>query len=403
LILVPLEENAMKKLMTLFALMMLLPATALAESECSTDADCPEGSFCITGGMTDCACPPCDPDDGECPDCNCPDPTEVMGYCDSFEIDFGQIVAGECASDSDCPLDFVCQEVDVPCDTAPPCACACEPCPEDDPACDPKCDECECPEPEPCSDETQQLCVFSPTECTADADCADGFVCEAIEECYGSGSSGCVCGGCVCPTCMEGEECPPCDCPEDPVCECEDEPESFEECITVASICFPEEVVCETDADCAEDFICFDVGDSEENCVCAGCDCAPCPEGEECEPCDCPPCECGDLEGDPELMCIPAGWDEAGFLGGGDVSMGEAMGSVKGENDDTATPQSPEDGENDPNANLSGDGAEKAADDTRSESTGCTAGHNTNAAPAGLLFLLVFGLAILRRRASDVA
>lgn len=34
----------MKKLFAMLAVMMLLPATALAESECESDADCPEGS-----------------------------------------------------------------------------------------------------------------------------------------------------------------------------------------------------------------------------------------------------------------------------------------------------------------------------------------------------------------------
>jgi hypothetical protein len=146
----------MRKLLAMFAVMMLLPATALAESECESDADCPDGSYCVQAPSVTCACPPCDPDDeGECPDCECDEPTDPEGFCEEIDLGFDEIVAGECASDADCPLDFLCQDLEIPCYDTPSCACACEPCPPGQPDCDDKCDDCDCPDPVPCEEESK--------------------------------------------------------------------------------------------------------------------------------------------------------------------------------------------------------------------------------------------------------
>lgn len=396
----------------MFALLMLLPATAFAESECQSDADCPDGSYCVMAPSVGCDCPPCEPDT-ECPDCNCPEPTDPEGFCEEIDLDFDSIVAGECDTDADCPLDFVCQEVTIPCYDMPTCACACEPCPDGDPDCEAKCDDCECPEPEPCEEEDLNMCVFSPTECVSDDDCGEGFECFPIEECSGSGSTGCVCGSCVCADCPEGEECPPCDCPEEPICECDDESEpDFEEsCITLASICFPKEVPCETDADCAEDFLCVDIGTSTSSgggdCLCPACACMERPEGEECEACECPPCTCDDqeeFEVEEEKICIPDGWDEAGYVGGSnDGGSGyQAMESATdrdGHGKNTGEPEVPEGGEGDPQGNA----ADGTADDSASESTGCTASSTANGTTAAMLFFLLLGLALVRTRKSHLA
>ncbi len=393
----------MKKLLSLFALLLLLPTSALAETECESDADCPEGSYCVMVPTAVPDCPPCDPDDGECPDCPEPQPGDAVGYCEEIDLGFDGIVAGECATDADCPLDFTCQEVEIPCYDMPTCACACEPCPEGDPDCEAKCDECDCPEPEPCTEETQMLCVYTPTECVEDGDCGEGFECREIEECSGGGSMGCACTECVCADCPEGEECPPCDCPEEPVCECDDVPEEFEEeCTVLAAICFPKEVPCETDADCAEGFICFEDPEGEtsvsSDCACPGCFCE---EGDE--ECDCPPCECDEEPLPPEeyvaeMICIPEGWEDAEFLGGGGSAMGadfetNADGTPKGEQD-VEEPVSPEPGDGDGTSGAT----EESADDGSSESSGCTAGGSANAASALLLALLGLALVTTRRK-----
>jgi uncharacterized protein (TIGR03382 family) len=229
------------------------------------------------------------------------------------------------------------------------------------------------------------MCVFTPTECVVDDDCVEGFECFAIEQCSGSGSMGsCVCENCLCADCPEGEECPPCNCPEEPVCECDDEPvpEFEEECTTLASICFPKEVSCETDADCAEDFTCVDIGmgdsgGTSSDCVCPPCACPPCPEGEECEDCDCQPCECDDadddFEAEAELICMPNGWEDADYVGG----------------------------EGDPDTSKAADESEEgAADGSTDDSSGCTASATANGMPAAMMFFLLLGLALVRTRKS---
>jgi len=198
------------------------------------------------------------------------------------------------------------------------------------------------------------------------------------------------------------------------VCECEEDPEPVyeEECTTLASICFPKEVACETDADCAEGFVCFDIGmgdtDSGGDCLCPGCACPDCPPGEECEDCECPPCDCGDdedFEPEAELVCIPAGWDEADYVGGDgsgggyEATVDTAKGQA-GHDDDTIGPEAPT-GEGDPNGSAAAENEESA--DSAEDSSGCTASSTANTTTAAMLFFLLFGLVLVRTRRSDLS
>lgn len=371
------------------------------ELECEVDEDCPEGYECWMTGTQTCACEPC-PEGEECPPCECPEEEEGQGYCFEVEDWFDDIIAGECETDDDCPVQFICEEIDLPCDAYPTCPpCACPGCDPDDEDCteEPDCDCPPCEEPEPCEEETAKMCVFDPIDCEADADCEDGFECVELEECWGSGG-GCMCTDCVCADCPDGEECEPCDCPEEPECECDDE-EWEEECVVYAAICLPAEVPCEGDDECAEGFVCV-ADEGGGGCACPGCDCPPCPEGEECEPCDCPPCECE--EGEDESYCIPEGWEEADFYGGG-----QAMGEDYDKND-PENPDPDDKGATEENEEPTGEGGDGAAAQTEDEpETGdyepwdgkgnpdCSTGTGGNQASLLLLAFALLALAVVRR------
>lgn len=443
----------MKKIFSLFVLIGMLGIPALAGAdevlECADDADCPDGMICAIADCKPCPdgaeCPACEPmgecyevytpegceTDADCPDdmecvpmpcacacmaceegeecepCECPDCPDDGECMPKYDDPPDGWYADECESDADCPAEFKCEEIGYgSCGGAtpacPPCTCmACDP---DDEECDPE--DCECPpceeefvEPE-CTEEIVKVCMFVPEECEADADCADGFECVAQEVCYGMGTS-CACPEivCACETCPDGEECEPCECPEVPPCDCDDEEEYVEECETLGAYCVPQQITCEDDEGCPEGWECLDFPD---DCVCPMCDCAvpPCPEGEECpEPdCDCGPCECE--EGGGESYCVPDGWAEAGFESGG--SMGSADFLTETANDSTdkggeENPQSP-----DPNGEEGGANAEIQAEegddgDEGDDDSGCTTGTG-NAGPAGLVLLALLALALLATR-----
>jgi len=395
------EEIAMRITLTLLVLSFLLQSTAFAGTECESDDDCPEGYECMEYPTMGCACPDC-PEGTECPPCDCEEePEESGGVCVEEEDPFDDVIAADCETDDDCPVNFTCQEVELGCETVPDCPpCVCVGCDPDDEDCneEPDCECPECPEPEPCEEEFEKMCVFTPAECTADADCSEGFECVELKECWGSGSGGCVCEACVCPTCQEGEDCPPCDCPEEPVCECDEEPEFEEECEVIMAICLPKEIECEADEDCPEDFICAGFANSVD-CACPGCACPPCQEGEDCPPCDCPPCDCGEAE--QELRCIPEGWDEAEYYPGDSGSMWEATvdeqpkDAEEQENDEELEDPAPEDPEGE-----GGDGADETTDDggddaaaaqPQAETTGCAVGGTGGTG----LSLLLLALAVL--------
>jgi len=387
----------MKTKLAFLALFLVLPLSSAMAVECTTDADCPEGSQCVAAPCG-CACPACDPDSGaECPPCECPDCPEG-GECVEIDVTPGPWYGDECEADADCPMDFTCQEVPIPCATepaCPPCACAgCDPDSEDctdPPECD--CPPCEEPDPTECVETVAKVCIYEPTECTVDTDCQEGFECLEIEECSGGG--GCACTSCVCPDCPEGEECPPCDCPADPPpCECEED-QFAEECTVVGAFCAPAQVECAEDTDCPEGWECASAPDVG-TCLCPDCACAPCAEGEECPPCECEPCDCGEV--DATSYCLPGGWEDAGY---GNYEA-QATGTEKGE--DEGTPEDPASPE--PDGTLGGDGSggakeeNAATDDTGTN--GCTAG-NSSTGGLGLLLLAALAVLTLRRTRNVLA
>ena len=86
----------------------------------------------------------------------------------------------ECQVDADCPTQFICTTVQAPCD-ATPCACAC-------PACDPEMTDgcgCVCPvcDVAECTPVEFKVCQWEPVRCGGDDDCGDGFECVADEIC----------------------------------------------------------------------------------------------------------------------------------------------------------------------------------------------------------------------------
>lgn len=331
--------------------------------ECATDEDCQEGMVCVPV-----RCPACDPDGGFC------EPCPEKGVCMTEEGWDGESFFGTtCESDADCPYAFRCEEVEMPCGGASeckPCTCAC-------PA-DGECPPCECPpcpEPEPCTPDLVQVCVFRPAECATDADCDAGFECLPIEECTGSA---CACPVCACSPCAPDEECPPCDCP-DIVCDC---PETYEEhCEVVGSWCAPKEQACESDGDCLEGWECVE---QHLPCACPACECPDvlCRPDEECPDigeCQCPPCDCADATW---KVCLPKGWRDIGYAAGAEDPEAAFGSTRKGDGEQRPTG---------PDQNASRD-ATPAASQTSSSSSGCSVGAT---APMGWLAVLALLIGIV--------
>ncbi|MBM4372627.1 MAG: hypothetical protein FJ098_13280 [Deltaproteobacteria bacterium] len=391
--------KAMKRLMAVLV-MVLAASPALADDmACQSDADCPEGYGCM---LMTCACA-CEDPEGEC-DCGCP---EDQGFCEYLGDDGWDdpgFWGGECETAEDCPVGFICEEIQAPCamPACPPCACA--GCAPDDPECEPEpceCPECELPEDWECEPETYGVCTYDMVDCESDDDCGEGFECLEVEECWGGGS-GCACPGCE--ACPEGEECEPC-----PPCDCDDGgAEYFEECEVVGSFCSPKEQPCEEDGDCLEGWECMLIasGGGSTSCACPDCACAPCEEGEECEPCDCPPCECEEEDPMPEELleegyCVPEGWgaiiQESGAADYGsyeearDAMAGELYGS-DGDGEGKALQVGAPEGDN---GGGGGGGTGAAGSDP---ATGCATGQSAGAAPLVLLLAALAALALLPRR-----
>lgn len=381
----------MKLKILAIALILFVPSATLAEP-CNSDSDCEAGFECMAMPCS-CSCMSC-PDGEECPPCECDDCPDG-GECIPEEKPWDGVFGNECETDADCPMDFICDEIMMPCAVAdcPPCACLeCDP---DDEDCVPQ--DCECPdcaEPEECEPEGYKVCRFEPTECDADADCGEGFECMEIKSCSGGGSTGCECFDCVCATCAEGEECPPCDCPDEPVCECDDEPQEFEEeCTVEGGICIPKQVACETDEDCQEDWSCVSYESVACTCAVPDCACEACPDGEECEPCDCPKvpdeCDCGD-GGDAESYCLPDGWDDIVESEGGGESLSKLNEAQDLAAEASGSPEDPN--QQDPKATE-----DDGSTDEKDDDSGCSASGSGSA--SGMLLLLSLALlALLPRR-----
>ena len=377
----------MRRLFLILIAFSLFSFSLFAESECDTDADCEAGAHCV---KTPCpACFYC-----ECPEC------DPEGTCINYKEGPDDFFASglPCEVDDECPTQFLCEEAVMPCMNYPSCPpCVCETCEEGE-----ECPECKCepcPEEEPCDDELVKQCVFHPVECVVDADCGENFVCENFEECSG-GSSTCICTACECAACPDGEECPPCDCPEEPVCECDEEPIE-EECTSNGAYCVPAELPCENDDQCDEGWTCLM---KQSLCLC-GCACGgvPC-DGEDCpEPdCECPDCECDDMS---EGVCIPAGWEDLA------EHAEEVFGPYGQQGSSTTNPDDKKEEDNnttDPKvetpATTNTDGGASKGLGVEDGSGGCSATGGAGSPGLIALFLLM-GMALftLRRKVGDNA
>ena len=258
--------------------------------ECQTDADCKDGQVCDQVMCSGCACGPNEP-------CDCPAEPECWGWC----ADPGPEPT-DCWSDADCAEGELCQfdatgAAPVPCDINDP-NCGgfvpwpgqCVPQPPQEDACisDDECapgwqcntwDYCLSPpfcEPnEPCPDVCYGMCEPAPPqyECSDDADCKDGLVCqyETCETCACEPNAPCDCeaicyGWCVDPgpqwcyadsDCADGQICEwfapkPCD-PADPSCGGAPAPPPPGQCVPAPTECKP--TGCSSQVCAAEDVI----------------------------------------------------------------------------------------------------------------------------------------------------
>jgi len=350
----------------LFAVLWAFPAAAWAADECLTDEDCPEGLVCMPAPCPAMACE----DPADCPPC------DATGFCMEPDNPGGGGWEDQCAEDQDCPFDFVCKAMEIPCPgvACTPCDCDCKPGTE---GCDCQCPEC--PEPAPCEPVFVHVCVYEPKACSVHDDCGEGFECVAQEVCSG----GCACAGCACPECPEGEECPPCDCPEPEPCTCDQEPS----CEVTGRFCQPKKIPCAEDSQCPADWTCSPVGGT--SCLCPDCAC-PAPDGEGGgTDCECGPCDCDQETA--EQLCLPPGWANAGISDPDGLEYGQPRTDPTGGEEAT--------GGNSPGGATNQDGTTPpAAQETGMvppSKGGCTAATPADALPLAMLLL---GLAARRRR-----
>ena len=394
----------MRELETAFCsivvVMTMVWASNAIASECVEDSDCEPGEYCL---MAPCPAIACDPHDEDCdyecePEGECADEGEWWGSQD-------------CETDDDCSEGWVCETVGAV-------ACTDMACPPDE----------ECPEPPPCEEEEWTECVPDLTECVADSDCPEPFVCITVEytECSGSATS---------PACPPGEDCPDPPEPEEPDCEegeesfcappyiapCEEDDdcgegftcEEVQECACSGGgavgggssgstgtdsggdddsgdgegdddgfdcdcegideyYCQPEEIDCEEDPDCPEDWSCMSAPSPG----------APCYYNEETDE-----TFCEEEEDTPESICIPPDW---GYWGaGGSSGYGEAAADASGV-DDINWDVGEEQG--------SGSGVTRSSDDSSEagDDTDCQQVHGVTG--MGLLLVMLLGLAAVLRR-----
>jgi uncharacterized protein (TIGR03382 family) len=198
------------------ALAQDIPPPPPAQTTCTVDADCPDGSSCA---LPD--CPVCDPASPDCTPVDC-----GPGVC--VENPPPEVA---CTSDADCAADQFCA---VP-DCAPPCDSA-----------DPTCEPVDCSGGGVCLPRGEP----PPPPCSSDADCADGTVCITAT------SESCASTGCACPSDGDNDPSndPPCDCP----------PPSEPECTTETyAFCGPRWLDdCAVAEDCGPGFTCEQISDA---------------------------------------------------------------------------------------------------------------------------------------------
>ena len=341
----------------------LWTATASAQEACEQSSDCPDGHFCAVSGV-------------DCPELPGSDCMEMQrGQCEAVPEGIVQ-----CEDQADCPAYLTCIAPPVvntgssssgSSGTASGSAGGAS---DDDGAGDDDSagendgagDEDEAadfaaPEADP---NARRFCIFLPTECMADGDCADGFTCDI--ECAAA------------PICA-GEDCP----------EPADDP-----CAGVTGECIPAQQPCQEDAMCANDWICAELpgrcnpdsvpveappaeATPEEGAPPEPREPAP-PEMDEVAP---TPCE-------PERTCLPQSL--ADFYSA--VANAREQGRSDNDSGSTSNPESEGAG------GAAGPSAD--ADDDDSAGCGCTASSRgpTGTSIALLAFLALFPFARRRRR-----
>lgn len=325
-----------------------LGALSAQESECQTDADCGEGQICEIYGGVGVACPelpPCDGDD--CPDeIECQEEFEEFGACVTAPI--------ECDSDADCPTGLTCVSYSTDGGVA---------CTEDSEG------NVDCDEVSESFEES--YCDFVPQECETDGDCPDNFECVAVA------SSGEDCPDIACPP---GEDCPDFECDEE-----------FEEILG----CVPEQIECETDSQCPDDWTCY----AFEETYCEGST----GSGGVPEPIDGEDGEGGmggqeeeadegdfDCETISESFCIPPGFDS--IIGGNFSGESDVISEPGGEDEATNTGNRGDDADN------AGAGESSGAEEEE-DAGGCSVNGPVNSPSRGAtLLLMLLGMMAMRRR-----
>jgi len=358
----------MKKRLAVMALVLSFPMAAYAGSECTSNTDCGEGFECV---MALCACADCPDDVPDCMPCDCTEAGMCVAVTEGGDVD-DVVLPSECVADSDCPMDFTCDELEVGCATAacPPCERV--DCPDGTECEQPECEPCD-PMPTECADTTVKACVYHPVECASNSDCPADYKCEI----YSTGGTVCTDCACACPS--EGE-CPPCECESS----CEEIPgEEY-------GVCIPEEKTCVADADCPEGWSCEVVAyDAGCGCACAvpACD----PDGGECEPVECPACDCETPEMPTSGYCYPSGWAEIAVDAAANGQYSDEDGAVS----PTGLIPVTKDGET---LTATENGNTTPADGTDSSSSGCTTATQGSPLVSMLFAALALALMALRRK-----
>ena len=377
------------------SLIALLPSTIYAE--CMRDADCGEGEICESAPSSIGECYIDEEGEEVCVE----EEIESVGYCQEAPIN--------CEQDSDCPSHLRCASSGgiEPSGSTSTSSSGGGPVPppegsegfegDDDPDADadPAPEE---PEEVP-EDDEQMMCVFIPTECSADGDCAENFRCEIFTY-----AAGCLEPAAV--PCEEGEDCPPQDFEDD--CEDEEITEGF---------CVPTEIECDSDDACPADWRCreivnyecdtddiaVDSSDSEAR------DPLPAPEGEA------EPVEPGEMEEADELeepetdvgceetsrtLCVPIGFGHIDLYEG-EVSPASddsvSTGSIEERDPDSA---SPSDGDEEGSEALSAEDTDDMDATADIEESSCRASARSMSPWSLFMLLAVLGL---RRRLKIIA
>lgn len=137
------------------------------ERTCTSNEDCDASEYCEMMTNPGCSAPPCPPGETCAPtDCG-GGAGETVGRCVQMRPD----AFHECESDEDCPSGFTCNVQMLPC-PAPDCG------PNQD-----------CP-PADCPAESVAFCEWTPSTCADDSDCGEGEFCHVVEssECTGATS-----------------------------------------------------------------------------------------------------------------------------------------------------------------------------------------------------------------------